>query len=514
MATPNEKLAAALESLKAVQAQGRVAVRSTDLTRAVRERLTRHGFLQEVIKGWYIPTRPGAGLGDSTAWYTAFWDFCRDYLNDRFGDQWALTPEQSLVLQAGNTTVPTQLLVRAEKANNQVTRFIHGTSLFEGAHTLPEPGDGAVVGGLRLFAPEAALIAAQPSFFENHPTDARTILSTQRDASALLARLLKGGHTVIAGRLAGAFRNIGRDREADGILAAMRAADYPAREVDPFRDQVARAPYRRDPSPYVQRIRMLWQKMRDDISGRFPPPIAKAPDANDADAYMRRVDEIYVTDAYHSLSIEGYEVSPALIERVRRGAWNPERDKADKDLENALAARGYWLAFQAVRSSVRRVLAGDNPGDVADQDHGGWYRDLFAPKVAAGILGAENLAGYRTSPVYLRGSRHVPLNPGAVRDAMPAFFELLREEADPAVRVVLGHFIYVYIHPYMDGNGRTGRFLMNVMMAAAGYPWTVIPVQARADYLAALEAASVDQNIIPFTDFLAARIGQPAPPAG
>lgn len=53
---------------------------------------------------------------------------------------------------------------------------------------------------------------------------------------------------------------------------------------------------------------------------------------------------------------------------------------------------------------------------------------------------------------------------------MPAFFTLLTDEPDPTVRIVLGHFIYVYIHPYYDGNGRTGRFLMNVMMAAGGYP--------------------------------------------
>jgi len=42
---------------------------------------------------------------------------------------------------------------------------------------------------------------------------------------------------------------------------------------------------------------------------------------------------------------------------------------------------------------------------------------------------------------------HVPLNRDAVRDAMPAFFDLLCEEPHPAVRVVLGHFIFVYIHP-------------------------------------------------------------------
>ncbi len=46
---------------------------------------------------------------------------------------------------------------------------------------------------------------------------------------------------------------------------------------------------------------------------------------------------------------------------------------------------------------------------------------------------------------------------------------------------------YVYVHPYMDGNGRMARFLMNTMMAAAGYPWTVIPLSERKTYMAALE---------------------------
>lgn len=102
---------------------------------------------------------------------------------------------------------------------------------------------------------------------------------------------------------------------------------------------------------------------------------------------------------------------------------------------------------------------------------------------------------------------------------MPVLFELLSEETEPAVRVVLGHFIFVYIHPYMDGNGRTGHFLMNVMPAADGYPWTVVPVEQRADYLAALEEARGLQNIRPFTEFLAqlldrelrGRNGRPAP---
>ena len=86
---------------------------------------------------------------------------------------------------------------------------------------------------------------------------------------------------------------------------------------------------------------------------------------------------------------------------------------------------------------------------------------------------------------------------------MPAFFDLLGEEAEPSVRVVLGHFFFVYIHPHRDGNGRMGRFIMNVMLAAGGHPWTVIPVERRHDYMDALESASVRQNILPFARFLA-----------
>ncbi len=71
---------------------------------------------------------------------------------------------------------------------------------------------------------------------------------------------------------------------------------------------------------------------------------------------------------------------------------------------------------------------------------------------------------------------------------------------------MLGHFFFVYIHPYMDGNGRTGRFLMNLMLGSGGYPWTIIPVTRRNDYVAALEKASTQQDIVPFTELLAALV--------
>ena len=55
----------------------------------------------------------------------------------------------------------------------------------------------------------------------------------------------------------------------------------------------------------------------------------------------------------------------------------------------------------------------------------------------------------------------------------------------------------------MDGNGRMGRFLVNLMLSSGGYPWTIVPLERRADYMATLERASVDGDIKPFAKFLA-----------
>jgi hypothetical protein len=506
MATPPEKLAQSLEILEKLQtSSGAAAIRGGDLSRTHRERLLVNGFLQEVIKGWYIASRPDEVKGESTAWYASFWRFCAAYLRERFGTEWCLSPEQSLSLHAGNRTVPRQLMVRSPRARNKITKLPHGTSLLDLRAALPAVGDREEKEGLRIFSLESALIACSPNYFSSHSTNVRAVLLMIRDASGLLARLLEGGHSKIAGRLVGAFRNIGRDRIADDITKTMSAAGYDVRESDPFPDKPSLVIPAREILPYVNRIRLLWQKMREPVIDRFP----KAPGLpRNIEAYVKRVNDAYVTDAYHSLSIEGYRVTRELIERVRSGAWNPEMNEGDREQRNAMVARGYWVAYQAVQESVRRVLERRNPGLVADEDHGTWYRELFAPSVTAGLLKPADLAGYRNSQVYIRKSMHVPLNREAVRDAMPAFFDLLREETHPAVRVVLGHFVFVYIHPYMDGNGRVARFLMNVMMASGGYPWTVIPVEDRNAYVEALERASVGEDIGPFAEYLAGLVGK------
>ena len=506
MAKPNEKLAASLAQLKKLQQGGRRGFRSSELSRVHRERLLRNGFLREVMKGWLISSSPDADPGDSTSWFASFWEFCVSYCTARFGEAWHLSPEQSLLLHAESTAIPRQIVIYTPKGGNNKVELLFGTSLYNlKQKDMPVVKDVTTRDGLKLLVPEAALIKVPEAFFVRNPVEAQIVLSSVRDASDVLGRLLDGGHSAYAGRLAGAFRRIGRAAMADEILMVMKSAGYDVRESDPFEPGQAFGALKRTQEPISKRLQSLWETLREPVISAFP----KSPELHqEPKTYLSLVDGIYRDDAYHSLSIEGYHVTPELIERVRSGNWDPDANETDRQSRDALAARGYWQAFQLVRETVGEVIGDAIPGVLVRNTHRDWYRELFQLCVTTGLVSASVLAGYRNEAVFLRGSRHVPPRSEAVRDAMPALFDLLEEETVASVRAVLGHWLFGYIHPYPDGNGRMARFVMNVMLASGGYPWTVIRVQDRTAYLAALESASVDQDIESFARFVAEQVAR------
>src|SRR5437016_1894023 len=430
MPSPNEKLAESLDVLKELQQGKRRVYRSDELSRLHRERLVENGFLQEVMKGWLISSSPDAQAGESTPWHASFWEFCARYCDERFGEQWHLSPEQSLFLHGERTVIPDQLVVHSPKATNNDIKLLFGTTLYDLKVAEMPAAALTVRDGLRLFSPAAALVRVPESFFQLYPVETQVVMASLADASDVLRVLLNGGHTAKAGYLAKAFRQTGRGDLADEILRAMKGAGYDVRE-----------------------------------SSRF--------------------------EARH------------IFARVGR---DPQHDVGDRRSRDALAARRYWQAFQLEKKGVEKVIAGENPTAIVRAVHNDWYRELFQPSVTAGLIEPGALAGYRNIPVYLRGSRYVPPRWEAVRDAMPAFFDLLEKEPAPSARHVLGHWLFGYVHPYPDGNGRMARFLMNVMLASGGYPWTVIRIRDRKPYLSALDRASTGMDIHPFATFIVHRV--------
>lgn len=131
MPTPREKLAQSLEILKDLQDKGITAIKSGMLNRTHKDRLLKNGFIREVTKGWYIATPANELPGDSTSWYASYWHFCAEYLADRYGNSYFISPDQSLQIHAGNRTVPQQLIIRTSKKANHRTplplELLYGT---------------------------------------------------------------------------------------------------------------------------------------------------------------------------------------------------------------------------------------------------------------------------------------------------------------------------------------------------------------------------------------------------
>ena len=163
-------------------------------------------------------------------------------------------------------------------------------------------------------------------FTATTPVEAQTVLANVKQINWLLQRLVSDGQSVVAGRLAGAFRHVGMDSVADGIARTMRDAERFFREKDPVRGTTGRsaptllkAAFR----PFTQRLSSQAQPNSDCPSfgsgcvsrfwRAFPRPPGRPEDDVDMRHYLQLVEDAYVEDAYHSLSIEGYRVTPELL---------------------------------------------------------------------------------------------------------------------------------------------------------------------------------------------------------
>ena len=498
--TMTQILAGALQRVEVTAKHG--VVKSAKISRRDRELLIKAGYLKEILMGWYLLAVPTMKKGESTLWFGVFWDFISLYLEDRLANDYCLSAESSIEVHLGTTVIPGQIVINTTKPIRAIVKFPFETSAVIYPKSLP--ANKELVRGVQVMSLVDALCQIAPAFFENRPRDAEIALRSVKTVSDISRALIEGRYLSSAGRIVGAYEFLNDSAKAQQILEETRAAGLKVTPVNPFQTAKPFLAAQSQPiSPHVGRIRVLWASMRDDVISILPPASGIPPDRA---KYLEQVDEVYKTDAYNSLSIEGYKVTPELILRIRDGQWSPDGNPSDQQQIDAMAAKGYLEAFKTVKSSIRSIFEGQQPAVVVRRDLQKWYRALFSPSVDAGLLQPYHLAGYRNAPVYINGSRHVPPSSTAVVDTMEALFDLLHQESNGAVRAVLGHFIFVYIHPYRDGNGRIGRFLMNTMLAAGGYPWTVIRVSRKDEYLQGLETASVGGDVRRFAKFIADEI--------
>lgn len=120
-----------------------------------------------------------------------------------------------------------------------------------------------------------------------------------------------------------------------------------------------------------------------------------------------------------------------------------------------------------------------------------------------GRVDKDQAGTYRDKRIFLSGSKYSFPKPEEVQPLMTEFVNKLptmKKELHPVVFAAQAHKEFVFIHPFVDGNGRVGRLLMNLLLIQAGHLITIIPPVLRSEYIASLEKAHTNDS--DFTKFI------------
>ncbi|KAM0732181.1 Protein adenylyltransferase Fic [Formica fusca] len=215
--------------------------------------------------------------------------------------------------------------------------------------------------------------------------------------------------------------------------------------------------------------------------------LSNIPDDNVA--LIRAKTEAYFQHIYHTVGIEGNTMNLAqtrAIVETRLAVDGKSIDEhneiigLDAAMKYIIATMGnkVWsISIKNILEIHRRVLGHVNP-----------------------VEGGE----FRRTQVYVGG--HIPPGPDDIHYLMEEFVLWLNSEQairmHPVRYAALAHYKLVHIHPFADGNGRTSRLLMNMILMRAGYPPVIIHKQHRHKYYENLQLAN-SGDVRPFVRFIA-----------
>lgn len=207
---------------------------------------------------------------------------------------------------------------------------------------------------------------------------------------------------------------------------------------------------------------------------------------------LERLNEEFLTEyTYNSNAIEGNTLTLRETDMVLRGLTVDQ-----KSLKEHLEVIGHKEAFDYVRQLVSENAPISEK--VIKDIH---YLVLVDKKEDRGI--------YRRIPVRIMGAAHELVQPYLI---IPKMEELLEQHKnsneDIVTKLARFHIEFEDIHPFIDGNGRTGRLLVNLELMKAGYPPIDIKFNDRLKYYEAFDEYHVKHNISAMADMFARYLNQ------
>ena len=210
-------------------------------------------------------------------------------------------------------------------------------------------------------------------------------------------------------------------------------------------------------------------KKKKELDGRRPL----------TDGEGARLNEEFIVEyTYNSNAIEGNTLTLRETDLVLRGLTIDQ-----KPLKDHMEAVGHKEAFEYVSELVKdNVPISEN---VIKQIH---FLVLADKKDDRGV--------YRRVPVRIMGAQHEPVQPYLIEPKMEQLLRDFKESSEHIVtKLARFHIEFEGIHPFIDGNGRTGRLLVNLVLMKAGYPPIDIKFTDRITYYNAFDEYHVKHNL-------------------
>lgn len=197
-------------------------------------------------------------------------------------------------------------------------------------------------------------------------------------------------------------------------------------------------------------------------------------------------DDFVMNLIYNSLSFEHDFVSLADVKDVLEGKEGVEKEKADL-VNNHLNAWNFTLDLVNNKTEFNENTLKD------------LHEVLMGPDFNGGL--------YRNVDISIRGSNHTPPSHLKVYDRMKKYFDKVENyEGELIEKIAYSHLQLAKIHPFLDGNGRCNRLVLNYFLMVNGLNPIIIPRNEAKEYFNTLEAFKVNKNIQPFVEYLENKI--------
>jgi excisionase family DNA binding protein len=207
---------------------------------------------------------------------------------------------------------------------------------------------------------------------------------------------------------------------------------------------------------------------------------------------LERLNEEFLTEfTYNSNAIEGNTLTLRETDLVLRGLTIDQ-----KSLKEHLEVIGHKEAFEYVQELVRENI------EISEKVIKDIHYLVLADK-------REDRGKYRQIPVRILGTAHEPVQPYLIAPRMEALLEQYKDSKEDFVtKLARFHIEFEGIHPFIDGNGRTGRLLVNLELMKMGYPPIDIKFTDRLKYYKAFDEYYLKDNISVMAAMFAAYLNE------